>query len=193
MLTRRTALQSVTPLTRTRPLDRSADLKRGSHLTLVRDITSAQSRAEPPKRKSRPQTGFSPAVKLATRTRAGQGDPDDAVCEACGIWLGRYGGEVQHRDARGMGGSSAPIISSIVNAVLLCGSGALRTGCHGKCEDRGSDDSREMQARGFWLEEGQDPAAEPIAMETEHRSGITVWLLPDGTYGFEDPDGGDAA
>jgi hypothetical protein len=152
-------------------------------LTLVRDIGSGQ------QHKPRKHTGFSRTVKLAARARAGNGDIDEACCEACGIWLGRYGGEIQHRKARGSGGTSAGIIDSIVNASLLCGSGALRTGCHGLCENRDEG----MQARGFWLKSGQDPVTETIALQSVHGSGVTVYLLMDGTYGYPGTGGDGAA
>lgn len=148
-------------------------------LTLVRDIDSGQPR------KPRKYTGFSRAVKMAVRVRAGNGDAEAARCEACLVWLGRYGGEIQHRKARGMGGTSAGITDSIVNGVLLCGSGAMRTGCHGLCEDRDKD----MNDRGFWLKSGQDPVTEPV----RHGSGRTVYLLLDGTYSNPESDGNGAA
>ena len=148
-------------------------------LILVRDIDSGQPR------KPRKHTGFSRTVKLAVRVRAGNGDAGEACCEACGCWLGRACGEIQHRKARGMGGTSLGVTDSIVNGVLLCGSGALRTGCHGKCENR----DRRMQARGFWLESGQDPVTEPI----RPTPAIALYLLLDGTYGSPEPGGGAAA
>ena len=128
---------------RDKPMTRSR-----AALTVVRDIGSGQ------QHKPRKHTGFSRTVKLACRARAGNGDAEQARCEACGIWLGRYGGEIQHRKARGSGGTSLGVIDSTVNAALLCGSGAMRTGCHGLCEDRDED----MKKRGFWLKAGQDPA-----------------------------------
>ena len=151
-------------------------------LTLVRDIDSGQPR------KPRKHTGFSRPVKMAVRVRAGNGDIEQACCEACGIWLGRYGGEIQHRKARGMGGTSLGLIDSIVNAVLLCGSGAMRTGCHGLCEDRDKD-GQDMNERGFWLKSGQDPVTESI----RHGSRGKVYLLLNGTYGSPEPDGGSVA
>ena len=91
------------PMTRTAPMPRSS----------LRQ--AAQGRQAP--RKAARGTGFSAAVKLAIRTRAGQGDPNAASCEACGRWLGR-GGEVQHIQARGMGGSRRRNV--VTNGVLLC-------------------------------------------------------------------------
>ena len=148
-------------------------------LTVVRDIGSAA-----PARKSRPPTGFPAKVKLGCRTRAGGGDPNEAQCEACGLWLGRNGGEIQHLDARGLGGTSLPLTNTIVNAASLCGSGAMRTGCHGKCENRHLD----MHARGFWLRGNQVPGQVRVQLWTRR----WVYLLPDGTYGNEPQEGGAA-
>ena len=51
-----------------------------------------------------PQTGFSDEVKALCRARA------RFHCEACGIWLGEHGGQIQHRLARGAGGSRDPVV-----------------------------------------------------------------------------------
>jgi len=129
-------------------------------------------------RKARTSSGEFPAkVKLQCRTRAGNGDPDVARCEATGVWLGRYGGEIQHRDARGMGGTSDPAAGSIVNAVLLSKE------AHRLAESRDA----QMNEEGFWLRNGQDPALTPILLHSEHGSGITAWLGNDGEYHFDGP------
>lgn len=146
-------------------------------LTVVRDINSA-----PRRRKPATDTGFSPAVKLAVRSRAGNGDPDDARCEATGVWLGRHGGEIQHRDARGMGGTSLEVTNSVVNAALLS------TEAHRLAESRDEG----MNEEGFWLKNGQDPAATPILLHITEQSGATAWLTAAGGYSYEPPDG-DAA
>jgi hypothetical protein len=123
------------------------------------------------------ETGFSREVRAQIRTRAGGGVIEDAHCEACGTWLGRYGGQCQHIVARGKGGSKDPVINSAVNGALLCGTSL--TGCHGLCEDR---DER-MHAEGFWLEHGQDPAAEPFLWHSPgDGSGIRKWRTADGGY-----------
>jgi hypothetical protein len=137
-------------------------------------------------RKVQADTGFPPAVKLAIRARAGDGDPDNAVCEACGVWLGRYGGEIQHIIARGSGGTSLPEIGSVVNGCLLCGCAALRTGCHGRCEKR----DPEMNERGFWRLHGERPGTTPLEMHGRD-GGFTRWLTPDGHYSTT-PTVGDA-
>jgi hypothetical protein len=139
-------------------------------------------------------TGFSRAVKLAARTRAGNGDPEDSRCECCGCWLGRDGGQVQHRLARASGGSSNPLVSSLSNAALLCGTSL--TGCHGEAESRRPD--RAMKAKGFVIDHGVgpdfDPRYVPIALGSQFGSGMRVWLAEDGIgdtgygYLFQSPE-----
>lgn len=129
-----------------------------------------------------PVTGFSAAVKLACRTRAGGGSAEDALCEACGRWLGRHGGQVHHRINRQMGGSR--FRNTIVHAALLCGDPF--TGCHGAATRL----SGRMKAMGFVLLSTQDPAAEPVMLHGE-QGGATVWLTKDGRYSAARP--GDVA
>ena len=122
-------------------------------------------------------SGFTPRVRLLVRTRAGGGDPDDACCECCGIWLGRYGGQVQHLVARGMGGTSNPVMKTAVNAALLCGT--AQSGDHGLAESR----DPEMRRRGFWLPQGTDPRLMPMTLF----GGVEVWRSEDGRYLYESP------
>jgi len=119
-------------------------------------------------RRADPRTGFPPSVKRAVRLRSGLGDIHLAACEACGRWLGRYGGQVQHIRARGTGGGNG-----IENAALLCGT--PQSGCHGACERR---DAR-YRAMGFWLYSTDEP--QPIMLYGE-QGGVTVWLSADGRY-----------
>jgi hypothetical protein len=109
---------------------------------------------------------------------------DGFQCIACGKSAGGActWWSIQHRKARGQGGGN-----DLSNLILLCGS-ATSPGCHRRCEDR----DREMQARGYWLESWQDPRTEPVMLFSQHGSGITVWLTPDGGYSTE-PPGGEAA
>lgn len=130
---------------------------------------------------------FTGAVRLAVRKRAGNGSADDAMCEACGIWLGRHGGQVQHIAGRGMGGCRDEVINSAANAALLCGTPF--DGCHGLA----TAFDEEMGARGFWLKRAADPRLVPMMLASEHGSGVMVWRAedgkgPDGTgYLFEAP------
>jgi hypothetical protein len=119
-------------------------------------------------------------VKLLVRTRAGLGEIEDAVCESCGRHLGRYGGQVQHIIARGMGGTTRPVLGTAANGALLCGlTPQDPDGCHYRAESRDAG----MRARGFWLEQGSDPAAEPMTLH----SGAVIWRSEDGSYLFGAP------
>jgi hypothetical protein len=121
-------------------------------------------------------TGFSAAVKLAVRRRAGGGEAGLALCEACGTWLGQYGGDIQHVICRGMGGTSRPGIDSVVNAALMCRRD------HGIAEAR----DPEMYERGFWRHSWETVGACPLMLHGRD-GGFTRWLLADGTYGTEAP------
>jgi hypothetical protein len=127
-------------------------------------------KALPERKPQGADTGFSRAVKTLIRQRA------QDHCEACGIYLGKFG-QCQHIVARGSGGTSDPVIDSVVNGALLCGTPF--TGCHGLCEAR---DPR-MEAEGFWLKRGKDPAAEPFLWHApEDGSGHLLWRTADGEY-----------
>ena len=172
-LTRISRLEARTPLARTRGLA-AAGTGRVAQAREPRPRSAAAKRGG---------TGFSRAVKLLVRTRAGNGDVNEARCECCGIWLGRYGGQVQHIVARGMGGTSSPVLGTAANAALLCGT--AQSGDHGLAESR----DREMGAKGFWLPQGTDPRTVPMMLASEHGSGITVWRSEDGRYLLEAPEG----
>jgi hypothetical protein len=178
---KRTApLARNTPLVAYTPLSRSSGLTRSPWSSLVPFPVSGGTGKSAATR----ETGFSRAVKLGVRRRAGRGSVEDAMCEACGKWLGRYDGEVQHRAARGAGGCTDEVIAGYANAALLCGHGAahIRSGCHGACEDRRADMS--MDDKGFWIRHGTtpeyDPRLIPVKLASEHGSGILVFLAADG-------------
>jgi hypothetical protein len=164
---------------RGRPLAARAALRRtGKPGARTRETGNARASVTP-KRTPPRETGFSRAVKLLIRARAGNGDPDQARCEACGIWLGRHGGQCQHIHARGTGGHSRAS-----NGALLCGT--PQSGCHGACESRGTggDGSERMRAMGFWRL-STDPV-QPVMLHGAD-GGVTVWLADDGGYSLENP------
>jgi hypothetical protein len=166
------------PITRTTSLPPGNGPKRRAWLRSA-GVPRARETAGKPQRRTPRDTGFSPKVKLQVRTRAGNGDPHEACCECCGIWLGRYGGQVQHIVARGMGGTSNPVLGTAANAALLCGT--AQSGDHGLAESRDA----EMGAKGFWLPQGTDPRTVPMKLW----SGAEVWRSEDGRYVTEAPEG----
>ena len=175
----RRAWNSTLPA-RTRPMTRTPWISQAPLLS----ANAARLREEAVKSAATRATGFSRAVKLGVRKRAGNGSVEDAVCEACGKWLGRYDGEVQHRAARGAGGCADEVIGGYANAALLCGHGAapIRCGCHGACEDRKPEMG--MDDKGFWIKHGTTPAFDPrlvpVKLASEHGSRILVYLAADG-------------
>ena len=130
-------------------------------------------------------TGFSPRVRKLVRTRAGGGDAANACCESCGIWLGEHGGQLQHRLARGSGGSKDPVVGSAANAVLLCGT--PQSLCHGLAESR--DPKHGMERRGFVIRHGVGPAFDPRYRCVNLFGDVDVWLSMDGRYLDEPPIG----
>ena len=138
----------------------------------------------PGQRKAPRDTGFPRPVKLAIRARAGNRDPEAAECESCGTWLGRYGGEIQHRSARGAGGCRDEVINGPANGALLC------RRCHRICEGR--DEHMGMDGAGFWIKHGTTPEFDPrcvsVMWHVRAGSGVTVWLGEDGEYKYESPE-----
>lgn len=131
-------------------------------------------------------TGFSPRVRKLVRTRAGGGYPEQACCEACGIWLGEHGGQIQHRVARGMGGCSDPAINGLAGAALLCGTSY--TGCHGDCEARHTPEAKKMEARGFVIRHGVGPEYDPRYVPLILLGDVEVWLSEtEARYLYEPP------
>ena len=166
-----------TPLPpRTTPMSRGSGFRSPSSPGTATITPSAQRTAG----KAPRETGFPPAVRLAVRTRAGDGDPAQARCECHGIFLGLHGGEIQHIIARGMGGTSSAVINFVVNAALMCSPG------HRLAETR----DREMYERGFWRHSWEAPGAAPLVLGTPD-GGFTRWLTTDGGYSATAP--GEAA
>jgi hypothetical protein len=98
-------------------------------------------------------------------------DRDGYACVRCGCGLDTWlGYSIQHRVARGMGGTSDPAVNSPANLVVLCGSAT--TGCHGFVESHPAA----ARVTGFRVDHGTDPATVPI----RRRSGVWWLLLDDG-------------
>jgi len=95
---------------------------------------------------------------------------DGWQCQGCG----QRGQDVQHRVARGMGGTSdVSIEAGLANLVTLCRE------CHRLCEAR----DWHMRERGLWLWRWQIPAREPV-ITWDHR---IIWLADDGSWSFTPP------
>jgi hypothetical protein len=136
-----------------------------------------------PKRKPRKSTDLSVALKSLVRSREGN------ACAACGIGIIGRPRSVQHRVARGMGGTADPAANSLPNLVLLCGSATTPGSCHEACERRDPD----FHGRGFWLWSWENPVLVPVMLASPHGPGITVWLTDSGEYCTVDPNEAEAA
>ena len=135
----------------------------------------------------RRQTEFPDVVKLTCRIRAGQGDAHNAACEACGQWLGLYGGEVRPRLGRDTGACAPGVVSGPANAVLLCGSVFPLSGCAGRAWTL---DPR-MEARGFLIRSRSspqnDPRRVPVMLASPDAPETTAWLSEGAGYLWAPP------
>jgi len=172
-LSRTSRLEPGHPPERRTPLARNTGLQPVPWSRAVRLLSAGAEVRSAATKKGK--TGFSPAVRLQVRTRAGNGDPAEARCEACGGWLGPHAGDFQHIVARGMGGCKLAVTGSAANCTLLC------RRCHDLCEAR----DPHMEAAGFWAKQGTDPRLLPMMLASEHGSGVMVWRAEDG----KGPDG----
>lgn len=159
---------------RTKPMARGKGLARAGSLT---PVTRLQRTATQPKQRTT-GTGFPPAMRMQIRTRAGNGDPENAICECCGRWLGRYGGQCHHRLGRQSGGSRRR--NRLPNGLLACGTPF--TGCHGEA----TAFRQHTKDKGFVLNSGQDPATVPVRLYGGDRP---VWLGDEGGYLLAAPRG----
>jgi hypothetical protein len=112
---------------------------------------------------------------VTARTRATVIRRDEETCQFDGrdlstrIPQGDY--SLQHRRARGMGGSKDPETNDPANLVLVCGSAT--TGCHGYIEQHREHAIR----RGFNVPQRKRPTE--VALQDWH--GQWWFLEPDGT------------
>jgi hypothetical protein len=99
----------------------------------------------------------------------------DPTCQWCGAFI-RFGSwmgySLQHRRARGMGGSRHSTTDSPSNLVLVCGSATY--GCHGWIESHPFEASN----LGFRLPQSATPSSVPISTHTHG----TVYLDDFGGY-----------
>lgn len=96
------------------------------------------------------------AVTAAVRRQVIERDGNR--CQWCGRHVQTDAGwySLQHRRARGMGGSRRASTDAPANLVLVCGTGT--TECHGYIEAHPG----EAAARGFRVSSSTDPARVPI-------------------------------
>lgn len=97
---------------------------------------------------------------------------DEGRCACCGDLVEKGGYNLQHRVARGAGGTSDLAINSPANLVVLHGSPT--TGCHGLAESR----IEEMRLWGFWLHRVENPLVVPV------RHAVHGWVLLDMAGGW---------
>lgn len=115
-------------------------------------------------------SGFDKATRLVVITR------DGGCCVACGLTVadpetGRPYAQfsIQHRRARGMGGTTDPSSSAPTNGLLACGTGV--TGCHGRMES----EPDWALLKGYRVRQSDDPADVPVIVATP--AGEAAYLL----------------
>jgi hypothetical protein len=145
-----------------------ADLAR-----LQADVDKALTRA---RENTAKDTGPSRKVRALVAAR------DGYACVCCSRSVIGQQADLQHRDSRGMGGTSDPAANSPVNLLLM-----LRE-CHARVESRKFPEDND---KGYWLKMGQNPADEPV-MYFGQDGGFTAWLLADGSLSFDGPQAGAA-
>lgn len=119
---------------------------------------------------------FSPAVvDLIT-------DRDGHSCARCGIGVGDCRGldySLQHRRARGNGGSGLVDTGLPANGIILCGS-STSPHCHWEVERRRTED----ETAGYWISQLADgKPTDPTTIPLYHA--LHGWVLLDNMGGFD--------
>lgn len=109
-------------------------------------------------------TGFTKTTRRLVIER------DKGICQWCGELVRVDDYSLQHRRARGMGGTRDRVANSTANGVVVHGSGT--TGCHGYIEAN----PHEAHERGFRVYQGKDPRTVPLI----DWRGRSWWLTDDG-------------
>jgi 5-methylcytosine-specific restriction protein A len=99
-------------------------------------------------------------------------DRDHHSCAWCGRQLLTGPKSLQHRQARGAGGTSDPAANRPSNLLWLCGTATTPGGCHLLAESR----SQEARIAGLWVPSWQNSADVPVL----HAAYGPVLLLDDG-------------
>lgn len=111
-------------------------------------------------------------------TRATVLERDRYACVCCGISVIGRQYSLQHRDARGMGGTRDPHSACPCNLVVMLGSAV--TLCHGRVE---SNADPQDEAKGYALRHGQVPRLTPVMIfESPGGSGVTLFPTCDGAW-----------
>lgn len=95
---------------------------------------------------------------ISRQVRAAILDRAGGQCERCGRSLDPYFYSLQHRRARGMGGSRRRDTNSPVNLVALCGSATTPGGCHQWVEAHPDY----AIVDGWRVPQGIDPVGSPV-------------------------------
>lgn len=141
---------------------------------------SMNSTFAPTQRRRSPNTSKATVAGPDANTVEAVLERDHWSCVSCGVGLFGDRGvhwSIQHRVARGAGGTSRQEVNSPASLIALCGSGV--TGCHGRVEKREGEDER----RGYWVRRDRDgkpvnPALVPVKHATHG------WVLLDDQGGW---------
>ncbi|GIH07362.1 hypothetical protein Rhe02_54290 [Rhizocola hellebori] len=160
-------------------------MKRGTGLAPMSAKRRAQLAAEG---NPFPTSTFKAKPKMATAKRPHAGfapEVVDAILERDGHACGRCGGalygergfdySIQHRRARGAGGTQQPDTNAPQNGLALCGSGAGDAGCHSHVESH----REEAREHGWAIRQDEDPLRVPV---THFLHGV-VFLYSNGSWG----------
>jgi 5-methylcytosine-specific restriction protein A len=168
-----------TALTRRTPLVAKTELKRKTPLPkpgLASVVHAANGRESKPRRRPR---DTKPSAKVVALVWA----RDGGCCFCCGAGLlfaqRGVGWSMQHRRARGMGGSRRPDTNEPQNLILLCGSATSPGGCHARVESRLLRDG----GMGWSIKQAQNPLLSPVM---HWRLGY-AWLTVDGRMSTTPP------
>jgi hypothetical protein len=110
---------------------------------------------------------------------------DGCRCVCCGISVIGQFYSLQHRDARGMGGTRREHVNCPCSLITMLGSGT--TGCHGRVE---SNIDPEDEAKGYALRHGQVARLVPVMVfESPGGSGLSQYATCDGQWSTAAPAG----
>ena len=111
---------------------------------------------------------------------------DQNTCQRCGANVLYRLASVQHRIARGAGGSAADRVWSPANLALLCGSATTPDSCHNLVEN----EDRELGKRERWVLPMNNPSINPALEPVLTYRG---WVLYDDFGGWSPYTGEGAA